>query len=51
METEREMAISVWSMMWPESLHVEHQFDPAYIAQREAFIDGFILGRKSKEAP
>ena len=48
---DRATALSVWNMRWPESLRIEHQYDPAYIAQREAFIDGFILGHKSKETP
>jgi hypothetical protein len=38
----RAAALKLWSMRWPDSLHVEHQYDPAYIAQREAFVDGYL---------
>lgn len=49
---DRAKALSVWNMRWPESLRIEHQYDPAYIAQREAFIDGYIAAlNESKEAP
>lgn len=38
----RATALKLWHMRWPDTLHIDHQFDPAYIAQREAFVDGFI---------
>lgn len=41
-EALRATALKLWRMRWPDPLHIDHQFDPAYIAQREAFVDGFI---------
>lgn len=42
----RKEALAAWNMRWPDSLHVDHQYDPAYIAQREAFIEGYIAAKK-----
>jgi len=45
----REQAEKLWHMRWPDTLHIEHQYDPAYIAQREAFIAGYIAAKLEDE--